>query len=88
LLAFCLPVWASLSITLTAVLTITTGGGAHFSKAFAAGAVVAVVVWLWRRHQRQQALKQTTANLMLLAIPAARTKHPEARQRRTERQAA
>jgi hypothetical protein len=26
--------------------------------------------------------------LMLLAIPAAKTKHPEARQRRTERQAA
>jgi membrane protein implicated in regulation of membrane protease activity len=87
-LAFCLPVWASLSIALAAVLTVSIGGGALLAKAFVAASIVAVVVWLWRRHQRRQLLEQTDANVRLLAIPEAKTKGPQAGQRRTERQAA
>ena len=88
LLVYCLPVWASLSITFAAVAIVAIGGGALLAKASVAGAVGVTVVWLWRRHLRRRAMKQAPADMKVFAIPGARTKAPQADRRRTERQAA
>ena len=87
LLVYCLPVWASLSITFAAVAIVAIGGGALLAKASVAGAVGVTVVWLWR-HLRRRAMKQAPADMKVFAIPGARTKAPQADRRRTERQAA
>ena len=87
-LAFCLPVWASISITFAAVMMVVIGGGALLAKGSIAAAAVGVVVWLWHRHARRRAVERIPTVVNLLAIPEPKAKDARASQRRTERQAA
>jgi hypothetical protein len=87
-LVFCLPTWASVCITFAAVLSAAIGGEALLAKASIAGGVVALVVWLGRRHLRRRASERMPAEAELLAMPELKTKDPQVSQSRTEREAA
>jgi tRNA A37 N6-isopentenylltransferase MiaA len=89
LLAFCLPVWASASIVLAAVILVAIGGAALLLKALIAGLPVAGVAWLVRQHLHRRRIKRMQTDSKLLAIPEAGANNPrQASQRRTERLAA
>ena len=83
-LAFCLPVWASLSITAAAVLAAAVGGAALLAKTAVAGVFVGGALWLWRRRDS----RRMPAEAKLAAIPEARTKDPQVRRNRADRRAA
>jgi hypothetical protein len=85
-LAFCVPTWASLSITLSSVLLVAIGGGALLAKGFITGAAVGIVVWQLR-HLRRKRLEQIPVNVHLVAIAEVK-KQPQTRERRAERLAA
>jgi hypothetical protein len=89
ILAFCVPVWASLSITLAVVVIVAIGGGELLAKSLIAGAVLAVGVWFTFRHIRRRRMERSTAGMNWVAIPEAkREAPPRAEQRQTERRAA
>jgi hypothetical protein len=94
LLAVYLPVWASVSIALTAVVAVAIGGGALLAKATIAGAVFGVGVWLSLRYLRQRRIERITRDMNWVDIANAKTtQNPRAVQRKsqqrdTERRAA
>jgi hypothetical protein len=89
-LAFCVPTWASISITFAAVVLVAKGGGALLAKGFITGAAFAGIVWLWRDLRRKRL--ERSANIKWAAIPEVKEEkvkaEPEMRQRRAERLAA
>jgi ABC-type branched-subunit amino acid transport system permease subunit len=87
LLVLFLPTWASVSITLAAVLCVAIGGGALLAKALVAGVLLAAVFGLLRRHLYRRDIKRDAADLKFAAIPEANRK-PRAAQAGTERKAA
>ena len=87
-LALCMPVWASVSIALAAVVTVSIGGGALLAKASAVAGVAALVAWLSWRYLRNRVPERIAANVKWLAIPVAQKEPRQAAQRTTERRAA
>jgi hypothetical protein len=66
-LTFCVPIWASISIALAAVVLVAMGGGVLLAKGFITAAAVAVVIWLLRDLRRKRL--ERTANVKWMAIP-------------------
>jgi len=83
-LAFCLPPWASICITLAAVVSVAVGGGALLAKTLAACALAALIVWLWRR----RAGARMPAGVKLAAVPESKSRPAQAGRSRSERRAA
>lgn len=83
-LAFCLPVWVSVSIALTAVIAVAIGGGALLAKALIGGAVLAAGVWLSLRHLRQRRIKRIARDMNWVATANAKTQDPRAAQRKSQ----
>ena len=67
--ALYLPVWASVSITVGVVVTVTAGGPTLLAKVAAAGATLALGAWCWRRHATRRKEEESSRNMRLAAIP-------------------
>ena len=82
-MALYLPIWASVSMTLGAVLSVAIGGPALLAKAAAVAAVLALGAWYWRRHAARQKDQESSRNITLAAIPEPRAdgKPPRAKER-------
>jgi len=87
-LALCMPVWASASIALAAVVTVSIGGGVLLAKVSAIAGVAALVAWLSWRYLGNRVPERLAANVKWLAIPVAQEKSAQAAQRSTQRRAA
>ena len=85
-LTFCVPAWASISITLAALILVAKGGGALLAKGFVAAASVVFVVWLLRRVRRKR-LDQISAEVRYVTMPEP-TAQAKARPRQPKRLAA
>jgi hypothetical protein len=82
-LTFCVPAWASISITLAALVLVAKGGGALLAKGFVAAASVVFVVWLLR-HLRQKRLDRISTEVRYVTMRE-RTAQAKARPRQPER---
>lgn len=68
-MALYLPVWASLSITFGAVLSVAVGGPALLAKVATAASVLALGAWAWRRQASRRKDAKGTRETKLVAIP-------------------
>jgi hypothetical protein len=87
-LALCLPTWASVAIVLTAVVTVSIGGGVLLAQVSIIGAALAIAAWLARNYLQRRAAKRMAAEVKWLAIPEVEKEDSQAPARRAERRAA